>query len=294
MNPAERNACARLRLFRENMGFAQEDFARRIGITRNQLSGIEYAQNPLQYRVAWRVREVFGLSISWLVNGKAPPNEADLDPWPELSSLPKSNILLSKIAASLVWADPQSTERRIAEKKWFDYHRKLPPYKTSRSICAAVLKGNLSGWLAALPDDKVDDFGAILCEYAESALTELGVAPETALQYRHLAIIQGQMRGRIQKDSHSAENKTQSTLDKRAVLSDDVGVKTKDSRPKNLPGLLERIRVKTSERGQKTALAKALGVSRQAVDQWLSSDAKPSADLTFKLLNWVEQQERQK
>ena len=41
------------------------------------------------------------------------------------------------------------------------------------------------------------------------------------------------------------------------------------------------------ERGQKVALAAHCKVSRQAVDQWLSGEAKPSADLTFKLLNWV-------
>jgi transcriptional regulator with XRE-family HTH domain len=79
-------------------------------------------------------------------------------------------------------------------------------------------------------------------------------------------------------------------LDIESLMMDKVSVKNKI---RSLSDLMNALRRLTKERGQKAALARLLGVSRQAVDQWLDG-AKPSAETTFALLNWVEQQERQK
>ena len=80
-------------------------------------------------------------------------------------------------------------------------------------------------------------------------------------------------------------------LDKLAPLTDDPGVKKKI---RSLPELLESLRELTKDRGCKIALAKEMHVTRQAVDQWLSGATAPTAETTFELLQWVEQQERQK
>jgi transcriptional regulator with XRE-family HTH domain len=61
-----------------------------------------------------------------------------------------------------------------------------------------------------------------------------------------------------------------------------------------LPSLLKRLEIATSQRGQKSELAKFLGVSLVQVSQWLTGDREPSGETTLKLLHWVEQQERQK
>lgn len=61
-----------------------------------------------------------------------------------------------------------------------------------------------------------------------------------------------------------------------------------------LPKLIERLKNATSDRGQKTALAKWLGVHRQCVTDWLSGKQEPGGEITLRLLKWVEQQERQK
>jgi transcriptional regulator with XRE-family HTH domain len=84
---------------------------------------------------------------------------------------------------------------------------------------------------------------------------------------------------------------SQAGLDKGAVLSDTANVKRKI---RSLSELVSKLRKFTKVRGQKVAVARECHVTRQAVDQWLSGDAKPSAEATFELLNWVEQQERQK
>lgn len=65
-----------------------------------------------------------------------------------------------------------------------------------------------------------------------------------------------------------------------------------------LPGILERLKKATSERGMKTKLAKflkdALGREVQLVNvsQWLSGKRMPDGETTLQMLQWVEAQER--
>lgn len=61
-----------------------------------------------------------------------------------------------------------------------------------------------------------------------------------------------------------------------------------------LPELIERLKKATGERGKKTALAQFLDVPLAMVSQWLSGDREPGGETTLRMLQWVEQQERQK
>jgi transcriptional regulator with XRE-family HTH domain len=55
----------------------------------------------------------------------------------------------------------------------------------------------------------------------------------------------------------------------------------------SLPELIAKLREFTKARGKKAMVAKACGVSRQAVDQWMreKDPTKPSADAVFALLS---------
>ena len=77
---------------------------------------------------------------------------------------------------------------------------------------------------------------------------------------------------------------TKATLDKSRGSGQDADVKEKI---RSLPVLLDALRERTKKRGQKSALARELNVSRQALDQWLSGKTKPSAETTFELLKRV-------
>jgi len=61
-----------------------------------------------------------------------------------------------------------------------------------------------------------------------------------------------------------------------------------------LPELLKRLEKATTQRGKKTELAKFMGVSKTRIWQWLSGENEPGGETTLQLLQWVEQQERQK
>lgn len=59
-----------------------------------------------------------------------------------------------------------------------------------------------------------------------------------------------------------------------------------------LPGLMDRLKKATEQRGKKAELARFLDVPLPKVSQWLSGLHEPGGETTLQLLNWVEQQER--
>lgn len=52
--------------------------------------------------------------------------------------------------------------------------------------------------------------------------------------------------------------------------------------------LVTKVRAKTSAPGAKAQLARDLNTTRQAVNKWLSGKGAPSAEITLRLLEWVE------
>lgn len=55
---------------------------------------------------------------------------------------------------------------------------------------------------------------------------------------------------------------------------------------RNLKELVAHLRRTTEPRGAKAALAREFGVTRQAVNQWLSGESAPSADIAIRLQHW--------
>jgi transcriptional regulator with XRE-family HTH domain len=85
-------------------------------------------------------------------------------------------------------------------------------------------------------------------------------------------------------------SKAKTTLDTvhATVNSDDVKAQW--------PLLKKRLKAATAVAGSKTQLAEFVGVKLASVSQWLSdseSQREPGAETTLRLLQWVEQQERQ-
>jgi transcriptional regulator with XRE-family HTH domain len=92
----------------------------------------------------------------------------------------------------------------------------------------------------------------------------------------------------VEEGDAKAIKKDEAILDKRLPLTDDSGVKE----IRSLPQLLIELRNLTKVRGSKVALANEMKVKRQAVDQWLSGATKPTAEMTFDLISWVEKQHK--
>lgn len=62
-------------------------------------------------------------------------------------------------------------------------------------------------------------------------------------------------------------------------------------RARTWENLRQLVRARTSQRGSRAALAKMLGVTPQALNEWLQGRSAPPAQQTVQLLNWVEETE---
>jgi transcriptional regulator with XRE-family HTH domain len=77
------------------------------------------------------------------------------------------------------------------------------------------------------------------------------------------------------------------------VLTDVVANDNIGAMQDQMQRLRYRLTKATAARGQKAALAKCLGVSLSSLWTWLSGKREPGGETTLRLLQWVEQQERQ-
>lgn len=64
--------------------------------------------------------------------------------------------------------------------------------------------------------------------------------------------------------------------------------------PASLPELITRLETATLVRGSRAALMRELGLSSARLSQWLSGRRKPDAEMTLRLLAWVQAAEAQK
>ena len=93
------------------------------------------------------------------------------------------------------------------------------------------------------------------------------------------------MRAQFPKMRFTPENKD---------LTDSESADKHSAVKSQLPNLLERLNRATKETGKMSALAVFLKVPLASVSRWLSGKREPGGEITLKLLQWVEQQERQK
>jgi transcriptional regulator with XRE-family HTH domain len=283
MNERERGICSRVRTFREAIKWSQSDFAKQLGITRDQLAGIEYCRTPLRYSVAWEIRSVFGISLSWLANESFPPQVEDLDPWPKPETLPKDFSLLSEVENSL-WIEG------LVKPYAGELHKKLPLHSPQRSTVLSHLKEHLADWLARVPEEKIPIFQSQLMTFSETFLGKLPQEPSAKIGQRKIALIWDTMRLDAAKR----------LLEKHLKVSHLTNPATGFIVPfvkGEWTVLKRRLQNATAKPGAKTKLAEFLGVDLTRVSQWLTDSKnarEPGAEYALKMLRWLEQRQRQK
>jgi transcriptional regulator with XRE-family HTH domain len=282
MNPDERAICARLKSFRERIGWNRNSFAAQIALTHARLVSIEHALTPLSYEVAWKIKEVFGLSLMWLVDGNYPPNERDVGRWPDPKTLNNPRELLSEVEKEM-WAkiDPD------AELKRSNKNKKEDIFNPGAAALAVSLKEDIVNWMARIPEDKAFEFYQELLKFAGDYLDGCPAESEIKIALRERALKWDEMRDEINRRLRHRMNK-KIAVDKVGVSANNEGVKH------SLPNLLDRLEKATQEHGKKSELANFLGVELVSVSKWLSGAREPGGETTLKMLTWVEQQERQK
>jgi transcriptional regulator with XRE-family HTH domain len=265
----ERAICARVKQFRRQIKWPQPAFAKELGISRDQLANVEYGRAPLRMALGTAICRVFEVNGEWLATGQGIASGSSPMLWtlqhdpdwysrlfsdaydrnPELF-LPTSYAPRYPLAEPTPGFDPQAF--LIKEiLRWFQANQFKTPLAAENFA------------------REISDYAGLYLEQMRKTSSVIRPLP------RPLPGVAGAKTGAAG---------TQAPLDKvakpKAVGGGPGGIGS-------LPELLQAVRDRAGGRGQKAALARRLGVSRQAVEQWLSGAAKPSAELTFKLLNWV-------
>jgi transcriptional regulator with XRE-family HTH domain len=301
INEREREICERVRKFREAAKWNQSDFASELGITLNQLASIEYSRTPLRYEMAIFLCKRFDISQRWLAKGILPIHPR-YEIKEEHSILAKPKTLFSQVFDSFLDASTNSIEKAIVKMIGEENFRSgnfddavfanFPPAALASAQAATFYVRKLINLrLNSLPENLLLIYNNFLLQANELFLSK---------HKKDLSRLTSPQAPEFVKSSAVPKKFNQAMLDNLIKSNNDVLVKSKvlplleKDIIRSLPKLIDSIRARVGGRGQKIALARELKVSRQAVDQWLSGDAKPSSEMTFKLLNWVEQQEHPK
>ncbi|MGO9203124.1 MAG: helix-turn-helix domain-containing protein [Limisphaerales bacterium] len=285
MNDWERAICSRVKTIREHIRWGQPDFAQQIGITRDQLAGIEGGRTPLRYGTAWRIHEEFGISLTWLDEGDGFPDSVSSDDKfvPPGKSGPLPRVLLSSAArfAQAVHAHSQGA-LTVSEDEVLRRWRQLSDsdLRWINQIYLEIFCGN---WIASVPEGHVDQLTGLLAKTAGDFIGSFPPDAEDEVERRAYDIIWRRLR--------TANARKFLIHPKKALQTFTPWSKTSNVKSE-LAMLMDRLKRATKAIGRKGELARYLRVPQSRVSEWLSGRKEPGGQTTLKLLRWVERQER--
>jgi transcriptional regulator with XRE-family HTH domain len=281
ITPEELAICARVRAICERVGWPQSALAFELGISRNKLLAITRGTTPLRYDLGRRICDRFGVSVAWLAAGWGDPNEPLLIA-AELDARIPIRVLLSKAFFNFIEPSLTIIQRRVLKhgqptgfKLTFPQPVGLPMDRTREWM---ILEDVRRAVKAAPENLRLELCRAIVKSIAEFRETRgLDIRADAGLWGRtdsakHKSPVESQNQGLTVPSEFSKSSSVKSELDK----------------------LIARVKRTASKPGMKSELARALGVAPARITEWLSGKNEPGGGYTLQLLQWVEQQERQK
>ena len=292
-NPdVERKIAARFVELRNFWEMSLSEFAKEIGLTRDQVSNIERARSPLRYVNAVRALGADGRSKPgwpslhpfnplWLFGEDSPTQLS----WPmllpdpvtigESITLRFSDFVVGNLALLQVFASDTPHKARLPE-----------------SWLAAVCQHWTGRHLKA--SREFDDALTIFDILGPSALA---LAPASPPARRILQVIEKTSLGLgwlgAETDRVAQENPILQKESSKQVLTAISANANLSAVQSPLTQLLERLNQATAAKGAKAKLAEYLKAPRPCVSDWLSGKREPSGETTLRLLQWVEREERQ-
>jgi len=271
--------CERLRLARQATKLSQVAFANLVQIDSSRLASYEHARVPIRFDMALKLGRLADVSLRWLAEGVEPKKNRFRISESLLAQIPK-NCLFSEAWQHLLKPSfDQAIKKFEARTKSKLDGRTLKCSDItvggivgvgyiSASNILSFLNEDLSGVLKSIPPHLLEGF------YAEIT--------NTWRHFVNLNII----------EIHEWESRMKN-LPKKDLPHPATFDKKSEVKPQ-LPNLLERLNRATRESGKMSALADYLKVPLASVSRWLSGKREPGGEIALKLLQWVEQQERQK
>jgi transcriptional regulator with XRE-family HTH domain len=287
--------CANVKEFREASGLTRIAFARLLGSDSTTLANIERGRSRVTYPFARRLLMQFPeLSPRWLAERRG----WMLSPSPRIQ-LPESHafrgggaVLFSFVYDSQLKQDLTAVMSGVILSS--TVRKDEPPIP---EVCFGDDADGRSQALGHLFDITLRSMARIRPGESGRFIARFREALNRVLEQFELMgpdsdSLATQLRARLRQliaDGASVPN-SQAMLDNQDAMPDCCGV---PQIPANLEDLMARVRAAVSDRGAKSGLAKHLGVSRQAVDQWLAGSTSPSAQTTLRLVAWLSGAQKQ-
>jgi hypothetical protein len=246
------------------------------GIDADTCRNVEQGRAPLRYNTAATFLMFANVSALWLATGEG--EQKSIIPLPSLKSfgLPEDALFVEVFDlhvrphwVSDIGEDTQAGQlTHIARshhiKRWF-HANNLAAYSRNE-------------WLPRVPDSKLTEFFRKLHSAAEALVNQYPpLSPEEYLERRTAMAT-------LDADYNATRGLTPITAERNL-----------SPMKSPLAKLIDRVRDATRLKGMKAELAKSLNVPAPRVSEWLRSmdPVEPSGETTLRLLQWVEQQERQ-
>jgi transcriptional regulator with XRE-family HTH domain len=260
----EQEVCSRIVQLREDRRVTRAQAARAIGVSRFTLANIERRQSPLRFSTGYNLCLSYNVSLRWLATG-------DLPKTPFTRILP---VLLEKAGAGALFSN--AYDQYLAAPVEARLKQLAAGSNLALSELAGVSDFHFSGGSAA--EGHLEHCLA----FARQESHKMSDAQKVILAKRILDVVFG-----IWNTPAPQKIKRQASLDNAQPIPYNSGVQE----IRSFKAFITALKKRTAARGVKAKLARRFKVSRQAVNQWLSSEARPSAEIIFKLLKWVEQPE---
>jgi transcriptional regulator with XRE-family HTH domain len=271
--------CHRLGMMRRFCRMAQAKFASRLGITRSELANLESARVPLKFWTGWKACLRCDVNQRWLATGLDPVRSFIEFPgrvWKAVGFVERR--LFSDVCSTILKAFlDRETGRQITQNL---------SAATSRARAAGAVVADMQGrpimpkdclnmaesrfqclkqkWVGDLPPDLLGDF-----------LDELSNAGEAILQRL-------QMRLGLPKNC---------ALD---TLRESVNIPGVIPRlPQTYDELVDCLTSLTKRPAKKSDLADFLRTRPQRLSEWLHGRHQPGADVTLRMLQWVQKMEEE-
>ena len=263
----------RVREYREETRWSQKAFAKKIGITHDQMLGIEYIRTPLRYVVAWRMMEEFGLPPAWLAFGNTFQGRQSWK-YPHPNHPKLTNRALLRIVADMVergeFEEPQPIGPGPTQSD--------PGAKLLDKLIGLEMKGKV--WATRAPDAALDELFQRVEQAGDSFLAAQKPEAEDAARRRREALAWARERAK-QRVRYEKEPWEKQKIDdiQLQCITKPVQATLKD--------VLTDVRNATVDRGMKKALAAELHVSPQQLTNWLNGHGSPGGAHAMELYSWV-------
>lgn len=296
------------------IGKSQEYVASRIGIERSTLTNYESEVSPVRWEIALRFCRQLIVSEEWLATGSTASVEdavaasqygliKDLDKrrfnqifmrqCVDLLSEPISLTLRPGMPFSTAFDEHLATRYRQLVAESFEVPRIVFTQIPETDLAEELIACMAERWLSLLTDQALRfeqnrwvlqrGFTRRLVEAADKVFWDFAGGPGAAYHAELSISSTNESASSVPLRATDASQKTKS----KAVL--DIAADSSDKTPmqtiKSLAGLRQKLTRLTVKRGTKAALARKFGVSRQAVDQWISGATSPSTEVAIEIMN---------